>query len=606
MKSLINLLQELLADAGSMCSVETARDFNTIKSRAKHEGTSFLTITLPEFASEFERALEHGRLDSTFFAGWRKKGCLPAFLRGFTSLVFTDQGEVKDEASTDAIFCVRQITRVFKKVRIDCSEERVRRTLKKFARLEDSFPDILLGLCSERLQHFQGVCSCVLGDLLGFREFNPLDLVPKHGPGATAERISGNAKYAHGAWNARLEEQFPFTEFLFTSASQIYDERHGIHRVALIEPEDELPVRVIPVPKTLKGPRIIAIEPVCMQYAQQAISSYLMRLIESHRILGKAVRFTDQSVNQQIALESSLSRDRSTLDLSDASDRVPLDMVRVMLESQPKLLAAVECCRSTRAKLPDGTIVPLKKFASMGSALCFPIESLYFALVLVHGLLWAQRLPPRLVHAHRALQRINVYGDDIVVPADETEAAIEALTSFGCQVNYSKSFRTGFFRESCGVDAYRGVNVTPIYVREVQPRSRQDSSGIVSWVSTSNQFHNAGLWRTAHLIKCQVESITGKLPVIGETSPGLGWFSFSGIPSHYPMCRYTHRSLVRTYKVRVRFEKDPLDGYPALLKFFLRSERESCVSPAQIAKEHLRVSARCGTVSRKRHWVPAY
>lgn len=605
MKSLINLLQELLADAGSMCSVETARDLVTIRSRAKHEGLSFLTITLPDFSSEFERALEEGGLDSTFFVGWRKKGCLPAFLQGFTSLVFTTSGRVRNDASTDAIFCVRQICRIFKKVRVDCSAERVNRTLRKYADLENSFPDVLADVSDDRMLHFRRMCAAILSDLFGSRVFNPLDLVPRHGPGATAERICGNTKYSHSSWHARLEESFPFTDFLFTSASQIYDDRHGIHRVNLIDPEDELPVRVIPVPKTLKGPRIIAIEPVCMQYTQQAVARYLMKLIESHEHVGTTVRFTDQSVNQRMAKVSSLSGDHATIDLSDASDRVPLDMVRIMLESQPELLLAVEHCRSARAKLPSGEVIHLKKFASMGSALCFPIESLYFAFTLVHGILWKQGHPPTLRNAYRAMRSVHVYGDDIIVPIRETDAAIEALTLFGCKVNATKSFRNGSFRESCGLDAYAGHEVTPTYVREMRPRSRQDSSGLVSWISTSNQLFKAGLWRSANFMKDEVEAITGALPVIADASPGLGWYSFLGIPSHYPMCRHTHRPLVRTLKVQTKFETDILTGYPALLKYFLRTEGKEFDSPTSVSKEHLRLSARCGTVSRKHHWVPA-
>jgi len=601
MKSLVNLLSALLADAGSICSVETARDLITIKSRTQHEGISFLTITLPEFASDFERGLELGRIDSTLFLGWRKRGCLPAFLQGFTSLVFGPDGRVRDEANASAVFCVRQICRIFKKVRIPCSSERESATFRKYHDLEASLSDTLC-VPDDRLHHFRGVCRIIWDTVFGREEFNSSRLVPRHGPGATAERISGNAKYAHHVWYERLSDVFHFDEYIFSSLSQFDDPLYGYNSVKFIEEHQELPVRVISVPKTLKGPRIIAIEPVCMQYVQQAVGRYVMDSIEGSTLTRKSIRFTDQSVNQQLAMQSSLQKDLATLDLSDASDRVLLDSVRHMLHSQPNLLAAVEACRSRTAQTPDGKVISLKKFASMGSALCFPIESMYFYSVIVHTLLWERKLTPHIADIRKMSAMVHVYGDDIIVPVHETDSVIEGLTLFGNKVNTTKSFWNGSFRESCGCDAFNGIDVTPVYVREMRPKTRRDSAGLISWVSTSNQLHAAGCWRSAQLMKHEVERVLGSLPVVGSESPGLGWTSFLGVPTRV-MCRHMHIPLVKTHKVITRRERDALEGYPALLKYFLRTEK--AVRPIPISKEHLQFSVRNGSVSRKRHWVRA-
>lgn len=602
MKSLVNLASALLSDLGSICSVETARDLDTIKSRAHHEGESFLTITLPDFATDFERTLERGRVDSTLFVGWKKRGCLPAFLQGFTSLVIGASGEVRNDASKNAVFAVRQICRCFKKIRINCSDERFNAAFEKYKQLEASLPEMAV-VDPDRLEHFARVCDWIWTTVLGSKGFNPFDLVPRHGPGATAERVSGNAKYLNATWFERLECVFPFTDNMFASPNQILDSTYGIDSVSIIPEHQELPVRVIGVPKTLKGPRIIAIEPVCMQYTQQAVSRWLMGRIERSPITS-GIRFTDQTVNQRIAISSSLDRRSATIDLSDASDRVLWNMVKVMLRSQPDLLAALDATRSRRAELPDGSIIPLKKFASMGSATCFPVEAMYFYSVIVHGRLWKRGLPSEPLHIRRMCKGLHVYGDDIIVPVDETDIAVEALTSFGCKVNTDKSFSKGFFRESCGADAFRGELVTPVYVRECAPRSKRDSAGLLSWIATSNQFHAGGCWKTADYMKHVVESTLGKLPTVGEESPGLGWFSFCGIPS-YGLCKFLHRPIVKTYKVITKREKDPLDGYPALLKYFLRAPDFGFIPKSVVNKKHLQSSARCGSVSRKRHWVPA-
>lgn len=605
MKSLISLSTALLDDMGSICSVETTRDLDTLRNRAEHEGEQFFTLTLPAFAEDFESSLEEGRINSTLFAGWKRaKGAVyPAFLQGFTSLVFTEKGVLCDEPSVSAIYAVRQFCRFLKKVRTACSNERVKAAFERYATIEAEFKP-MCGLSEERLHHFARVSDLLWLHVFGSGEFNSFELVPKHGPGATADRISGNRKYSHLCWHTRLERTFPFLEYIFASLNQMDCNVHGINNVCLLPEDQELPVRVITVPKTLKAPRIIAIEPVCMQYTQQAVLRWLVDKIERSKLIGGSIRFTSQDENKRMAILASASQLWSTIDLSDASDRVPYDMVRLMLASQPELLQAIDDSRSRRAQLPDGRIIDLKKFASMGSALCFPIEAMYFATVIVHGQLWELGQDPTYSEIRRILSRLHLFGDDIIVPVQETEVVMQALAAFNCKVNTTKSFHKGLFRESCGVDAYAGVDITPVYLRELEPASSRDSVGLLSWIATSNQLHMAGCWRAADYMKSVVERVLGKLPTLFETSPGLGWLSFNGCVATGE-CMKLHRPVVKTYKVRAIKQRDPLDGYPALLKYFLTSSEDGASKPARTMSEsHLLSSVSRGAISRKRHWVP--
>lgn len=600
MKSLINLYTCLLDDLGRLCSVDPARDLVTLKSRAEHEGISFFTITLPEFASSFETCLEHSRVVPTAFVGWRKTGCLPSFLRGFTELVFDQAGRIRnDEISITAVYAVRQICRFAKKVNMSCAPKRERKAFLRFRDLEHSLRNDPLPRTTERYRHFVDTCSVVWGEVLG-REYNTFTSVPRHGPGATAEMISGNQKFHFKTWPKRLERSFPFTEFGMSSLNSLDDPENELEKVRFLDVHDELPVRVIGVPKTSKTPRIIAIEPVAMQYAQQSIARELMRRLEENPLTRHSIRFTDQSVNQHFAISSSLDRSHSTIDLSDASDRVFASGVYDMLKCNPDLLRAIFHCRTKRANVPGVGIVPLYKFASMGSALCFPIESMYFYSILVHSLLWSRGLPPTRSAILKWARRIHIYGDDIIVPADETDTVLDGLAFFKCKVNTSKSFRSGQFRESCGADAFRGVDVTPVYLRRMRPSSRRDSAGILSWVATSNLLHKFGCWRTAQCMKNHIESMLGKLPIIGAESPGIGWTSFLGCPPSGVWCIHHHKPIVYTYKIRVKREADVLDGYPALLKFFVTNH--SLKRPVT-SREHLASSVRHGAVSRKRQWV---
>jgi len=118
------------------------------------------------------------------------------------------------------------------------------------------------------------------------------DLIPTHSAGATADRLSGNGKWNQSEWTTRLDEILPSWEGLMHNVRDLHsggaefsDSRENPVPSTLLEPGDERPVRVIIVPKTLKTPRVIAMEPTCMQYMQQGLLSLFTReLQESNRL----------------------------------------------------------------------------------------------------------------------------------------------------------------------------------------------------------------------------------------------------------------------------------------------------------------------------------
>lgn len=233
----------------------------------------------------------------------------------------------------------------------------------------------------------------------------------------------------------------------------------------------------------------------------------------------------------------------------------------------------------------------------MGSALCFPIEAMYFFTVITLALLRKAGLPVTNSSISKVTRDVYVYGDDIIVPVDAVDVVIGALQRYNCKVNAGKSFWTGKFRESCGVDAYDGEVVTPTYVRRV-PDGKVSPSDLLSWIATSNLFYKKGYWMTSTTLKDVVERVTGKLPLVLETSAGQGWFSYQGGYSVHRWSVKLHRYEVRTLIASPSYMPDPLDDWPALLKFFLTSMHRG---PLDIVdEEHLRRSPRYGTVSMKR------
>ena len=200
--------------------------------------------------------------------------------------------------------------------------------------------------------------------------------------------------------------------------------------------------RVVTVPKNWKTERTIACEPEGNLALQLALDGYIKRRLRAK--LG--IDLSDQSRNQELAREASVSDEYSTLDLSMASDTLAFNTVVMLLPFDWWSFAA-----DVRSPLGDGFGKTFKyaKFSSMGNGATFTLETLIFGSIVK-----ACTNKP-----------FAVYGDDIVVSTDAVEMVLHLLDLFGFKVNKDKSFTSGPFRESCGKDWYLGVDVTPFYLR---------------------------------------------------------------------------------------------------------------------------------------------
>jgi hypothetical protein len=574
------------------------RDWETITHRSKYEGLSFLTITLPTFCKGFERSLDIGKVDPAFFPSFKVRGGLPEFLRGFLGQIFDrSSGLLLDEPSVTAIFFVRQITLMFKKIEIDCSKRRVDVAFRNYIKCEQDVESWTKNVSSELIARFDNACGLLWGPTLSDidRKVYEGHLEPYHGPGSTADRILGNQKFDFRSWTERLEEYFPSSEFCIPNWG-FYD---SLSSIDILEPGREPPVRVVTVPKTLKTPRIIAMEPVHMQYVQQGIMRLLVDALEKNDFLSDAIGFTDQTPNQRMAREASRTKRLATLDLSEASDRVSNLLVERLFLPFRTLAGAIQACRSTTADVPGHGIIPLSKFASMGSATCFPVEAMVFLTIVFGAWLKTLSSTPSRGRIQRFLESVRVYGDDIIVPVDLVRHVVEDLNLFGLKVNHDKSFWTGKFRESCGGDFYDGHDVRPTYVRSMLPTQRGDVQEIVSTFSLRNQLYKSGMWRTVRHLDSLLERFA-PLPAVSETSPALGRHTFLPVKGE-KMCEKLHRPLVKAYKVVSRPPISPITGVGALLKFFLKRGRDP-----YFESKHLERYGRPRSVDIKIAWVPVH
>jgi len=563
----MSFFQVLLAECSNRCNIDTTQDWKTISRRTEHEGFSFLTITLGSFRNNFEVSLDSGTwisADSSFATG---KGGLPVFLRGFLDQVFSPNGAVLDEPSIEAIRSIRQITGCFQKVLLPTSEKRNLAAIDKYLECEydlKEWEDFVFPLTDTTF--VESVFSVLFAEML-----SELDrkiwvgehLPAKHGPGATADRLKGNQKWMQNIWPSRLNEFFPFEEYLFPN--------HGWYQhyedVEIVEPGQELPVKITLVPKTLKTPRIIAIEPTAMQYAQQALLSQLTDSIDGDSVLRSFLSWSSQIPNQDMAKLGSLNGELATLDLSEASDRVSYALVKRLLSRFPHVAGAVDSCRTTSAKLPSGEIhSDLRKFASMGSALCFPIESMVFISLILVGCLKADGLTPTRRNILRYKGKVRTYGDDIICPTVYQKDVRNELEAFGLKVNANKSFWTGKFRESCGKDYFAGFDVSYTKVRRVFPTNIDQTSDIISTVSLRNQLFDAGYYTTCKYL----DTVIRRLIPFPDGHPDTGALVAHtlGQPSVDSMCNDLQIPLVKAMVIVPKAGFNSLNEHGALMKHF--------------------------------------
>jgi hypothetical protein len=602
MKSLIALWNVLANELASRCSTSTTMDVKTIQGRIKNEGLSFLTITLPTFGKDFQYCLDQGFVVPRSFLPFRKTGsCLPSFLRGFTEQVFDPgTGVLLDAPSIEAIYAVRQLTLIFSKILLPCTPERERKAMSDYVQCDEEVNYVESILPDSDVDEFGRMAQLCFSSL-----FSDLDnavysgeIVPKHGPGAVAEGLSSNGKYLSQYWTDRLEKVFHVGDFLYPNAR--YVREYEDDGVDFREPGSEIPARVISVPKTQKTPRIIAIEPSTIQYVQQGILERIMHHIHSGFLNG-FIGTESQEPNQLLAQKGSSDGTLATIDLSEASDRVSSKLVRTMMRNHPLAKEAVFACRSERASVPGNGIISLSKFASMGSALCFPFEAMVFLTIIFLGI--------EKERGHRFskkselmdyLGEVRVYGDDLIVPIDCVHTVVDLLEHFGAKVGRSKSFWNGSFRESCGKEYYAGHDVSIVKVRRVFPSHRQHAAEVVSLVSLRNQFYQTGNWKVCEWLDGKIKGIIKLYPVVLPTSSALGRHSFLGFSSEKED-EHLHRPLVKACVLSSRSPRDPLDGPGALLKYFLKR------GPNPVFDEsHLERAGRPRNVYIKTRWVTPF
>jgi len=216
--------------------------------------------------------------------------------------------------------------------------------------------------------------------------------------------------------------------------------------------------RFTTVPKDAEKYRGICIESSISGFYQLGLGRYIRRRLS---LFGIDLEH-GQEVHRQVACEASVKGHLATLDLSNASDTVSLELVRLVLPK--KWFNLLDSLRAPSTFI-EGKWVRLEKFSSMGNGFTFELETLIFLAIA----LTASRCSLTAVREKKVL----AYGDDLIVPSESAADVIAALSFFGFETNKGKTFVEGSFRESCGGDYFDGADVRPHYVKE-SPSEPQD------------------------------------------------------------------------------------------------------------------------------------
>ncbi len=201
------------------------------------------------------------------------------------------------------------------------------------------------------------------------------------------------------------------------------------------------------VPKKTDIDRCACKEPDLNMFLQKGIGNWFRQCLRRHRI-----NLNDQSINRSLARIGSISGELATLDLSSASDSISRVLVQLLL---PECWFSVLDAVRSEWTCIDGDMHRNEMFSSMGNGFTFELESLLFYVL------------ARTTAYFRGVSGvISVYGDDIICPSKIAHDLEYVLGVFGFEVNTSKSFSSGPFRESCGGHYLDGLDVTPFYIRK--------------------------------------------------------------------------------------------------------------------------------------------
>ncbi|UJQ85166.1 MAG: putative replicase protein [Boaesivirus pseudofaecivicinum] len=593
------------------CRMDVEKDKLRLHGYVATRGLSVFTLDLPAYGKHFDKCLSSGRL--TRFAGplmrpFSSRTVVPRLFKGLLLNVFDVDGTLRTDADVLSIKFLRQLYNGAKKLRIECASSRTFSAVHEFISIDHGLrPPTLpwveddLNVGAAKSLHFGDaqppydpsdpmlfpedrtaptvpyalidkfqLSADIVASMLG--GFDPTEWRPKHGPGAVSDSKRYKSKYDFPHWPDKLDSRFPLSILAFANEG-IWADSVATGRIAHAFSKHEPPSKLIAVPKSQKTPRLIASEPTAHMWCQQSLKHFLWKRKDSTP-LKSVIHFTDQSENQQAARHASITSSHWTMDLSSASDRLSCWVVERFFRMNPSVLDALHTSR-TRWLVNDidkkqPRYIVLRKFAPMGSAVTFPVQSIIYSTIVLAAMCYIRALRPSIEQFDRLAQEVRVFGDDLVVPSDCGAAVRQLLEYLEFKVNLDKTHSEGNFRESCGVDVFRGHDVTPAYVLELPVKARPES--LISSVETARNFFFKGYKSASQWIESTTRKhLQMELPFVPKDSGAFGWPTDLGVINFHLRRRFNKNTHTVEYLTLVPVGKRKLGDQPgesSLLQYF--------------------------------------
>jgi hypothetical protein len=178
----------------------------------------------------------------------------------------------------------------------------------------------------------------------------------------------------------------------------------------------------------------------------------------------------------------------------------------------------------------------------MGNGFTFPLQTLLFYSICLAS-----------CEVSRAPEFVSVFGDDCLVPVEVVPCLTEFACDIGWKMNSDKSYADGGFRESCGMDAYRGLGARPFFVE--RPDSTRKHATLRAWAyvcyngvrsrldALGKRHAHLDQWLTSFMDKI-CKGKPWRLHIVPPRYPessGIRWGGPIGFPlPHYPTVQDVH------------------------------------------------------------------
>jgi hypothetical protein len=336
---------------------------------------------------------------------------------------------------------MRQLQHFAKRVLFSTDPDFDRLSSKSFAEFVDSQASYGLPDTNPSaklvLQRARAICSDILGEF-DFDEFSKMC--------AFGKRAAADLPYRESYLDERVKtlngSQSQQEWFKAILCNDII-----LHRACRREMKNFVPCESLElkaVPKSFKSARIIAPDTTLGGFLSRGLGLMVRKRLEG----GTHINLKKQQFrHKDLAKRSSIDDYCCTIDMSRASDSFVWEHVEALT---PISWHDVFNTVRTPVVTIGALTFEIRSYMLMGSGHTFPLQTLLF-YCLVRAVL-------ELMGSQAT---VDVYGDDIIFPASYSHYVIATLGNLGFTVNEDKSFVEGPFRESCGGDYHRGVDVRP-------------------------------------------------------------------------------------------------------------------------------------------------